>query len=310
MIRKSLFAIGLIGVVAGPAMAQQPQLQFEEVMEIGGEGDGQFRHIGDLAFTSEGHLVVADSARAWVQVFNKTTGEFVSRFGGKGDEDVSLEKPEGVAVDKDGNIYVADYETGYVKKYDKALNWVLTFSEYGTGPGQNSKSAHISIFDGRLYLPEAGSHRVDVFDLNGNFQFMFGSEGSGTGQLKSPAAAKANSEGKIYVADQKNDRIQVFDKDGKFLFSFGTSGSLPGQLKAPAGIAFDKNGNVYVNEFGNNRVSIFDKYGTYIGQIIDEDTSFEHLHGIIVDMETGWVYVANSGHNRIDVFKPVSGSAS
>jgi DNA-binding beta-propeller fold protein YncE len=140
--------------------------------------------------------------------------------------------------------------------------------------------------------------------------FLFGGSGTAPGQLNNPEAAKANSEGKIYVADLKNDRIQVFDKDGKYLFMFGSSGSMPGQLKAPAGIAFDKKDNVYVTEIGNDRVSVFDKNGTFIGQIVDEDTAFDNLHGIIVDKETGWVYVANSGHNRIDVFKPETGSAS
>jgi DNA-binding beta-propeller fold protein YncE len=89
---------------------------------------------------------------------------------------------------------------------------------------------------------------------------------------------------------------------------FGSSGAAPGQLAAPAGIAFDKNGNVYVTEIGNDRVSVFDKNGGFITSF-GSGAVFENLHGIAVDPATGFVYVANTGFNRIDVYKPVASSS-
>jgi DNA-binding beta-propeller fold protein YncE len=290
--------------------AQMTTMRFDLQMSIGteGDGEGQFKYVEDFAFDAGGRLYATDAAHAWVQVFDKTTGKFITRFGGKGEEDAHLEKPEGIAIAPDGSIFIADYTTGYIKKYDRDHNWLLTFSEYGEGPGQNFKSEFISIYDGKLYLPEVGNHQVDVFDLDGKFLFSFGGMGMQAGQMNNPESAKANSEGKIYVADLKNDRIQVFDKDGKFLFLFGSSGSAPGQLKAPAGIAFDKAGNVYVTEIGNDRVSVFDKNGAFLTSF-GSSAEFENLHGIAVDQETGFVYIANSGFNRIDVYKPVAGSS-
>ena len=139
------------------------------------------------------------------------------RFGGKGDKDEHLDKPEGIAVDPEGNIFIADYNTGFVKKYDKSYKWLLTFSEYGSEKGQNIKSEFMDIRDGKLYMPEAGNHRVDVFDMNGKFLFDFGGLGTEPGKMNNPESAKFNSEGKLYLADLKNDRVQIFDKDGKFL---------------------------------------------------------------------------------------------
>ncbi len=114
--------------LTAPAWAQEsaPAMQFEKVMSIGseGEGEGQFKYVEDMAIGSNGHLLATDAAHAWVQEFDKTTGEFKRRFGGKGDEDVNLEKPEGIAVDPQGNIFVADYDSGYVKKYDADGNWI------------------------------------------------------------------------------------------------------------------------------------------------------------------------------------------
>ena len=302
-----LTAVGLMNSVSSPGSAAE--LRFEHVMNIGsaGSGEGQFKYIEDFAFSKDGHLLVTDAAHAFVQKFDKTTGRFLSRFGGKGDDDAHLDKPEGIAVDPDGNIFIADYNTGYVKKYDAAHTWLLTFSEYGSGKGQNMKSEFMDIRNGRLYMPEAGNHRVNVFDLDGNFLFDFGGLGNGPGQMNNPESAKFSSDGKLYVADLKNDRIQMFDAEGKFLTSFGMTGTNPGELKAPAGIALDAKDNVYVTEIGNDRVQVFDRDGKYLtqfGQAGSGNGEFGNLHGIIVDKNTNWVYVADTANNRIQVFKP------
>jgi len=131
-------------------------------------------------------------------------------------------------VAPNGDIYVADYNTGEVKIYGPDYKWKKTFSDYGSEPGQNIKSEFTDIRFGRYYMPEAGNHRVSVWGLDGKFQFLFGGKGDADGKMNNPESSKFNSEDKLYVADLKNDRIQVFDKDGKFLFKFGSSGSGPG----------------------------------------------------------------------------------
>src|SRR5262245_30550099 len=303
-----LAVCGMLG--AYPVSADEGKIQFEHVMNIGttGTGEGQFKYVEDFAFTKDGHLLVTDAAHAWVQVFDKATGKFITRFGGKGDDDKHLDKPEGIAVDPNGNIFIADYNTGYIKKYDASYNWVLTFSEYGSEKGQNIKSEFMDIRDGKLYMPEAGNHRVDVFDLDGKFLFDFGGQGTETGKFNVPESAKFASDGKLYVADLKNDRIQMFDKDGKFLKAWGKSGSGEGELKSPAGIALDKDDNVYVTEIGNDRVQVFDKDGNFLAMWGKKGSGvgeFGNLHGIIIDKEIGLIYVGDTANNRVQVFKRV-----
>ncbi|MEM5495415.1 6-bladed beta-propeller [Hoeflea sp. AS16] len=287
---------------------------FEHVMTIGseGEGEGQFKYVEDFAFDGKGNIIVSDAAHAFMQVFNKTTGEFVARFGGKGYEDANLTKPEGVSVAPDGRIFVADYDTGDVKIYDASYTWLQTFSEYGSELGQNFKSEFTDIRDGKYYMPEAGNHRVNIFDLDGNFIKAFGDGGdtepnAEEGLLNNPESAKFNSEDKLFVADLKNDRVQVYDADGNFLFGFGETGSGEGQMKSPAGIGFDANDNVYVSEIGNDRVQVFSKTGDFITMFGKAGTGvmeFGNLHGLTVDAETGYIYVADTKNNRIQVFKP------
>lgn len=307
-IRRLSWGVALAMVLAATPVGAA-NLRFEHALTIGSEGagEGQFKYIEDFAFTKDGKLLATDAAHAWVQVFDKTTGKFITRFGGKGDDDENLDKPEGISVAPDGDIFVADYNTGFVKVYDHIYKWKFTFSEYGTKPGQNIKSEFTDIRDGKYYMPEVGSHRINVFDLTGKFLFLFGGSGTEPGKLNNPESAKFGPNGLLYVADLKNDRIQIFDKDGKFIKTWGSSGTGPGEFKAPAGIGIDKDGNIYVTEIGNDRVQVFDKDGTFLtmwgskGSGIGE---FGNLHGIVVDRETGWIYVADTANNRIQVFKP------
>ena len=135
MIKALLFAVASFALATG---ATAGEMAFEHVMTIGssGAGEGQFKYVEDFAFTTDGKLLVTDAAHAWVQVFDKTTGEFITRFGGKGDDDENLAKPEGVSVAPNGNSYIADYNTGEVKIYGPDHQWKQTFSEvrFGTRP--------------------------------------------------------------------------------------------------------------------------------------------------------------------------------
>ncbi len=218
---------------------------------------------------------------------------------------------EGIAVSPKGDIYVADYNTGYVKVYNKNYEWIKTFSDYGEAPGENIKSEFMSIYEGKLFMPEAGNHRINVFDLEGNFLYLFSRLGSKPGKVNNPEAAKANSKGEIFVSDLKNDRIQVFSADGKLLRHWGNIGSDPGEFKAPAGIAIDKNDNIFVSEIGNDRIQVFDSSGKFItmwGFEGSEPGQFDNLHGLYIDKSTGWLYIADTGNNRVQVYKPKSGA--
>ena len=307
MLRKSVVWGSIcLFILAFHAVCYGETLQFEHVMNIGTKGidPGQFQYVEDFAWSADGKLLATDAINSNIQAFDKTSGKYLSQFGGKS---TGFEKPEGIAVDKNGNIFVADYQAGFIRKYGKDYKQVKQFSGLGADPGQTEKSEFIDIYNGLLYVPEQGSHRVDVFDLNSKFKFMFCKQGNGPGELFKPEAAKFNSKGILYVVDLGNHRVQVFDKDGKFLKEWGKKGSAPGEFQRPAGLAIDKDDNVYVSEIDNNRIQVFDSEGKPLAMWGKDGTGngeFKNLHGMIVDRGTGWLYVADSGNNRIQVFKP------
>jgi DNA-binding beta-propeller fold protein YncE len=303
--------LALTASLAAATAVRAEGLQFEYVTSFGGHGssEGQFEYVEDFAFTKAGQLLVTDAAHGWVQAFDPKTGAFLTRFGGKGETEANLEKPEGVAVDADGNVFVADYTTGFIVKYDADFKHVLSFSSYGPGKGQNMKSEFMQFSGDRLYMADAGNHRVDVFDVSGRFLFDFGDAGLESGQLNSPEAAKIGKDGNVYVADLRNDRVQVFDPEGRFLRMWGKTGNGDGELKSPSGLAIDADGNVYVAEIGNDRVQVFDMHGTFLGKWGRKGSGqgeFGNLHGIAVDKASGLIYVADTANHRVQVFRAQS----
>ncbi|MCB1017522.1 MAG: hypothetical protein KDB10_20720, partial [Acidimicrobiales bacterium] len=93
--------------------------------------------------------------------------------------------------------------------------------------------------------------------LFGAFVRAFGSQGSGPGQLQSPAGLSVDSEDRVYVADTGNDRMQQFDAAGTFLSAWGTTGSGKGKFRGPTGVAVNSADDLYVSDAGNHRIQAF-----------------------------------------------------
>ena len=197
-------------------------VEIVKVFGLLGEEPGQFKYVEDFAVDRHGQILITDALKSTVQVFS-SEGVFLNEFAGKGKDAGSLIKPEGIAIDQQGNIHVADYRSGYIKKYS-ALDYqhLLTYSGYGSEPGKTRQSEFMTFHpNGLLYVPEAGNDRVSVFSAQGEFKFSFGRSGSGPGQFNQPESIKHNSVGELFVSDLNNHRIQVFDETGKFLRSWG-----------------------------------------------------------------------------------------
>ena len=84
-------------------------------------------------------------------------------------------QPTDVTWDSRGNIYVSDgYINSRVAKFNKDGNWLKSFGEPGTGPGQ-FRTVHAIAIDknDNIYVGDRANHRIQVFDTDGNFLRMF-----------------------------------------------------------------------------------------------------------------------------------------
>ena len=179
-------------------------------------------------------------------------GEYISSFGGKGSLDSQLSNPCGLSVDGEGNIVVADAGNKLIKIFSLKGNFLIKIN----GRCSFTFPVHCVQCDRYLIISDYNEHCIKVYDRNGNFQYMFGKQGSGDGEFNKPNCLLVNKLGHLIVCDTLNDRIQEFKLNGKFVGKFGTSGNNLGQLKSPWSTAMLSNGRIVVCDHNNHRIQI------------------------------------------------------
>src|SRR3990172_1575272 len=138
-----------------------------------------------------------------------------------------LEAPGGVAVDGDGNIFIADTVNHRIRRVDAVTGLISTFA--GTTGGFSGDGA------------------------------------AATGaQLSYPYGVGVDGAGNVFIADTSNRRVRRVDAGtglistvagtGTFGFSGDGAAATSAQLAAPSGVAVDDAGNVYIGDTGNHRV--------------------------------------------------------
>ncbi len=257
-----------------------------------------------------GRIFLSDSVERFVKVFDVPGGRY-TKIGV--DDPGHLQKPLGIDVDRDGNLYAADATAKAVLVYAPDGRYLRTVG----GPKQFDRLASVTVDPrgDRLYAVDIGGvdselHRVRVFDArSGEHLFDIGKRGAGPGEFNLPRDVAVGKEGRLYVVDGGNFRVQVFDRQGQFLKTFGSIGRQFGQFARPKEIATDAAGNVYVVDTAFGNFQVFDAEGEllmFIGIRSDKDGPARYMlpSGISVD-EDGRVYMVDQWFRRVDVFRPV-----
>lgn len=293
------------------------QHDFTSWQVLNGTNSKSLWHPQGLAFDREGNLWVADGASNRVLEFKAPfgTGQEPSLVLGHKDftsegqtiptTSSSMYYPEGLAFDKNGNLWVAD-----------ASGRMLEFAQ----PFSNGEDASIVLeganpvgmaFDsaGNLWVADIGKYSILRFDaplssnvlpslVLGHHDFTSGAEGvsSNSSSLRDPFGITFDSDGNLWVTDSGNNRVLEFTYPftngqsaslliGQTSFNAGavdTMGHTTNLLNQPHGIAFDKNGNLWVADSENNRILVFkSKQSNDTSQIIFQNPTID-LGNVIV----------------------------
>jgi len=73
-----------------------------------------------------------------------------------------------IAIDKDSNLYVADFRSCKIFKFDQKGNFIKSFSQSGEGPGENLAVFHIASIMDTLFVYGLNG-KISKFDLDGKF---------------------------------------------------------------------------------------------------------------------------------------------
>ena len=177
----------------------------------------QFRWVGvsepiaASEFTQPGTSVPVK--RVWpppkMQTLTPDAVSFMKSFGQAGNAPGDFNRPEGICVDAQDRVYVADSCNHRIEIFDRDGKFLRTYGKAGSSKGELSYPYDICVDKaGRQYVCEFGNSRIQVFDSNDQPIEIIGGPGGDPGQFSNPWGVALDSAGNLYVADSQNHRVQ------------------------------------------------------------------------------------------------------
>lgn len=262
---------GVISTIAGNGTA-------------GFSGDGgnaaaaQLKYPTSAVKDASGNLYIADSDNHRVRkvspagIITTIAGTGTGGFGGDGGPATlaQLNYPSEIAVDRVGNIYIADQSNYRIRKVSLD-GTILTVAVLSAAPGRGPYGMALNS-SGDLYIADGAKNQILKLPAGGGLIVVAGTGSEGYGgdegpatsaELDYPRAISLDSLGNLYIADAYNHRIRMVSAAGVISTVAGTG--TPGfngdgapaigtGLNTPFGVWADGAGRVYVADSGNNRV--------------------------------------------------------
>ena len=315
-----------------------------------------------VAVDGDGNVYIADSSNHQIRKVDAATGT-ISTIAGTGVRDgggdggpatqAPLRWPGGIAVDGDGNIYIAESGSSRIRKVDAAsgvINTIAGTGEWGYG-GDGGPATQAELRnprgvavdgDGNVYIADGGNNRIRKVDAaTGTISTIAGTgeEGySGDGgpatqaQLHDPLDVEVDREGNVYIADLGNHRIRKVEAATGTISTIAGTGNqdyggdggpaTQAELNGPHGVTLDDAGNLYIGDYWNNRVRKVDAATGTISTIAGTgergysgdggpatEAQLDEASGVAVD-SYGNVYIADTGNHRIRKVEAIAGTIS
>ncbi len=187
-------------------------------------------------------------------------------FGEYGNRVSEFNYPVGLALDKDNNLYVSDWENDRIQKFSSDGRLLKVIPD-GEGEDALKLDGPVGLAldsNGNIIIVEQFNHRIHRISPEGKSLQMTGKEGNGPGEFSNPRGISIDKDDNIYVVDTGNNRIQIFSPTFEYIKQFGKEGRGDGEFYYPRGIALDDNGNIYVADTFHNQVQVFSKEGIFL----------------------------------------------
>lgn len=267
-----------------------------------------------IAFDKNGNLLIADTNNLCVRKVNNKT-EIITTIAGKGksyreivfngeqEPIAALEGffyPDGIVVDKSGNIFISDGNKIYF--FDATTRLVRSYAGNGY---TNDNGSGAFTGDGGLALEAS---------------------------LNKPESLVLDKEGNLFIADKANERVRRVDAQTKIITTVAGGGdstdedfigdgllATQARLKYPKAIALDKDENLFIVDTDGNRVRRVDaktgiittvagngKSGFSGDNVLAVNTSVYYPTDLVID-QIGNLFILDSGNYRIRKVDAVTG---
>jgi uncharacterized protein (TIGR03437 family) len=188
----------------------------------------------------------------------------------------------GVAVDASGDVYIADYWNGRIRKVSPTGNITTVVGPGSFGSlGDGGPATSAQLYDptdvavdasGNLFIADSSHNRIRkvtpsgiITTIAGNGSFGYGGDGgpATSAQLAGPNAIAVDASGNLFIADTYNDRIRRVTPVGIITTIAGNGSVCSGgdggpatsaQLCNPRGVAVDTSGNLFITDTASDRI--------------------------------------------------------
>ena len=319
---------GIINTVAGGGISAG---------DNGPATSAQFNVISGVAVDGAGNVYIADQNDQRVRKVSNGTivpvaGTGAAGFGGDGGPaaDAQLNSPMGIAVDSEGNLYIADYGNNRVRKVSNGIITTVAGNGAATSGGDGAPAIGAPE-PGPMGVAVDGAGNLYIVDFalrvrevsNGIITTLAGSLPPPCFCLEFPSGIAVDASGNVYVADSNDNLVgevangAVVTVAGNGGFGFGGDGgpAIDAELSIPSGIVVDASGDLYITDTANERIRRISQgvIETIAGNgrvgFAGERgaaTSAEFSAPAAIAADTlGNLYVADQGNRRIRVLTPV-----
>ena len=241
-----------------------------------------------LAFDTAGNLYIADSDDNIVRevsvagVISTVAGDGEQGFAGDSGPATSalLDTPTGVAVDANGNIYIADSHNNRIREVSGGT--ISTIAGTGvagfSGDGGPAASAELDLpmavavdSKGNIYVADTNNNRIreitgtTITTVAGDGEQTYSGDGgpATAAGLNSPTGIAVDAAFNLYIGDTQNQLARMVTASTAVISTIAGTGvegftsdgaALSAALANPSGVAVDSSGTVYIADRDNNRI--------------------------------------------------------
>jgi len=322
-IRRIDGATGIIDSVAGSGTA-------------GFAGDngpataGQLFWPSGIAVDTAGTLYIGDTQNNRVRrvasgIMTTVAGNGSTRYTGDGGPATAaaLDIPQKVAVDRSGNVYIADASNGRIRKRSADTGFITTVA--GTeadvgefGDGGPATAAGIEVYD--VAVDASGNLYIAGLRANGIRKVTVSTGVISTLPVRGTSVS-VDGKGDVYTADRNDQTIRKLDVvtglvttiagTGTAGFSGDGGAAAAAQISDPEGVTVDAFGDIYIADGGNNRVRRISAVSNIISTVAGDGTNtfsgdgnqatavgLSYPSGVALD-RAGNLYIAETSNDRI-----------
>jgi len=227
---------------------------------------------------------------------------FFLSFGEMGRSPGSFNRPVGVSVDANGNIYVIDTGNNLLQKFDETGRLLHFIGGFGWDKEQFQIPVDLFVYNSLdIYVADFENGRIERYDKDLNYitSYYSNSNWESRYQFEFPQSVAMSLHGDFFIIDAQNNRITKYNTSFEPELTFGDYDWGQGILQEPSHLFVSKNDLIYVSDSRAGKILVYDYFGNYI-----QDFAAQYLSspkGLCLD-EQGHLFVADSKLHRVFVF--------